>query len=184
MYFAKAFILSIFIFLFFGFLFGQLQQSGFIVDQTTQQPIEYVNVGIVEKSIGTVCDQQGRFALVVSNDEENSVLTITRLGYQTTTISGIKFNDIPKVKIEMIPVVKELSEFTFSGKDRIELGYRPQDDAVKGYFKVEGLGIEGGTLIRNSDTVQLTSFNMNILELHYDSMKFRLNLYNLKKGRP
>lgn len=175
-----------FIFLLFitGSLFGQLQISGYIVDQKTQQPVEYANVGIAEKGIGTVCDEQGRFTLNVSMEEENSILTITRLGYQTTTISIAKFNDLPKMKIEMIPEVKDLDEFSFSGKDKIELGYRPQDDAAKGFFKAEGLGMEGGTLIRNSDTVQLTNFNMNILELPYDSMKFRLNLYEVKKGAP
>ena len=44
--------------------------------------------------------------------------------------------------------------------------------------------MEGGTLIRNTDTVQLTHFNMNILELPYDSMKFRLNLYVVNNGKP
>ena len=38
-------------------------------------------------------------------------------------------------------------------------------------------------MIRNSDTVELTMFHMNILELPYDSMKFRLNFYSIKKGQ-
>jgi hypothetical protein len=179
----KSFVF-IFFFLFTTSLFSQLQLTGFVIDQTTKQPIEYANIGIADKGIGTVCDQQGKFTLTIPAEDENSILTITRLGYQTTTLSIAKNNDVAKMVIALAPEVKELNEFSFSGKDKIELGYHKQDDAAKGFFKVEGLGMEGGTLIRNTDTVQLTHFNMNILELPYDSMKFRLNLYSVNKGVP
>ena len=43
-------------------LFGQ-QISGTVFEMDSNLPIEYVNIGIVGKNIGTVSDQNGKYTL-------------------------------------------------------------------------------------------------------------------------
>jgi hypothetical protein len=38
--------------------------EAFILDYENKEPIPYVNIGFVEKSIGTVSNEQGKFKLV------------------------------------------------------------------------------------------------------------------------
>jgi hypothetical protein len=153
-----------------------------VVDKVSQQPIEYANIGIFEKGVGTVCNTMGIFTLTIPAGLEHQSLLISHLGYtnQVIRING-GFNDL---KIELEPVSLELKEVTIHAGEKTEIGYRPTDDAAKGFFTAKGLGLEGGTFIKNKDTILLTTFNFNILQIPFDSLRFRLNFYSIKKNKP
>jgi hypothetical protein len=55
----------LFLTLFQSFAFGQIKLSGTIINNTTRQAIEYANIGILEKEVGTVCSSLGKFDLLV-----------------------------------------------------------------------------------------------------------------------
>ena len=56
--------------------------QGFLMDAKTQKPVQYANIGIAEKNIGTVTDENGRFMLAVPDSLTKYDLTISRIGYQ------------------------------------------------------------------------------------------------------
>lgn len=165
--------------------FGQIKLSGTIINKTTQQPIEYANIGLLEKGVGTVCNSLGKFDLIVPNDLLNNSLLISSLGYETETL---KINDVinnpSELIIQLIPKAIILQEITISASKQVNLGYKPNGNQVTGFFKATGLGLEGGTLIPNNGQVTLTQFNLNILKIPFDSLKFRVNFYSVKKEKP
>ena len=42
--------------------------DAFVLDNTTGQPIPYVNIGFIEKSLGTVSNEEGKFTLTYHED--------------------------------------------------------------------------------------------------------------------
>lgn len=165
--------------------FGQIKLSGTIINNTTQQPIEYANIGLFEKDVGTVCNSFGKFDLIVPEDLLDNSLIISCLGYETKTlkISEIK-NNQTGFTIELKPTPIILKELTVLASQQVSLGYKPNGHQVTGFFKATGLGLEGGTLIQNNGQQKLTEFNFNILKIPFDSLKFRVNFYTVKKDKP
>jgi hypothetical protein len=167
-----------------SFAFGQVKLSGTIINHETRQPIEYATIGILEKGVGTVCNSLGEFDLLIPKDLLNNSLLISSLGYETETlkISDIKASPVG-LMIELKPTAILLKELTVIASRPVRLGYKPNDDQVTGFFKAAGLGLEGGTLIQNNERVRLTQFNLNIIKIPFDSLKFRLNIYSVDKRR-
>jgi len=178
-------VTTLFLILFQLFVYGQTILSGTIIDKSTQLPIEYANIGILEKGVGTVCNSLGKFNLIISEDLLNNYLAIDHIGYENTTIKIIELiSQSTELKIELNPSSIILKEVTILASQQVNLGYKPNGDQVKGFFQADGLGLEGGTLIQNNGKVQLKKFNFNILKIPFDSLKFRLNIYSLKKNNP
>jgi hypothetical protein len=163
---------------------GQIELSGTVVDQQTQLPVEYANIGIFEKGIGTVTNMKGEFSFILPENLKTEPIMVSHLGYGDTSFYFNQLLSKKNIIIELAMVANDLKGITFLGGETVNLGYLPADDQAKGYFKANGLGMEGGTLIRNKDTVVLTRFNLNILDLPYDSIKFRLNIYAMIKNKP
>jgi hypothetical protein len=164
---------------------GQIKFSGTIIDKTTRRPVEYANIGLFEKGIGTVCNSFGLFDLVIPNDLLNSSIVIAHIGYENVTLKIAELISNPTgLKIELKPSLITLQEITVLASEQVSLGYRPNGNKVTGFFKAAGLGLEGATLVKNADIVVLTQFNLNIIKIPFDSLKFRLNIYSIKKGNP
>lgn len=163
---------------------GQIKLAGIIIDKTTRLPVEYANIGIPEKGVGTVCNSQGRFELFVPGELVNYDVIVSHIGYESATIKTTQPTNPLTLKIELNPSSITLKEVSITSSQQVNSGYQPGDDKVKGFFKAAGLGLEGGTLIQNTGNVKLTQFNLNILKIPFDSLKFRLNIYSIKKGNP
>ena len=58
--------------------------SGYILDKETNLPLPYVNIGFVEKAVGTVSDENGKFQLTfnVRKVSFDAILQISSLGYE------------------------------------------------------------------------------------------------------
>ena len=165
--------------------FGQIKLTGIVRDKISKEPIEYANIGIKEKAIGTVCNSSGQFELLIPDNLKNNTLSISHLGYKEFALILSKEKNLSgKLEIYLEPIAFELKELTISAQKEITMGYKPSGNSVKGYFQATGLGGEGGTLIRNKDSIVLTSFNLNILKLTFDSLKFRLNFYDVRNRKP
>ena len=56
------------------------------MDAKTNEPIPYVNIGIVDKGVGTVSDEEGVFYLAFEDDEDEILMMefvqFSSLGYQ------------------------------------------------------------------------------------------------------
>ncbi len=167
------------------FAFAQVQVKGTITDKKNQLPVEYANIGIFEKGVGTVSNTDGNFEFIIPIELKDNPITVKHLGYKDVIINAIEINaNSISLKIELEPSINELKEVTINATRETNIGYKPNGEQVKGFFKAAGLGMEGGTLIKNNGQVLLTQFNLNILKIPFDSLKFRLNIFSVKNNKP
>jgi hypothetical protein len=165
--------------------FGQVKVKGTITDKNTLQPVEYANIGIFEKGVGTVSNTDGNFEFIIPAEFKDNPITVKHLGYKDVIVNITEVNSDPSsLKIELEPSVSELKEVIISATRETNIGYKPNGEQVKGFFKAAGLGLEGGTLIKNNGQILLTQFNLNILKIPFDSLKFRVNFYAVKNNKP
>lgn len=170
-------------------LWAQADFKGKLIDAKTGNPIPYVNIGIVDKGIGTVSDEDGLFHLEFDpkSYDPDDVVLFSSLGYESLEIpvSEIKlvYNEYPTLKLK--PSVLELSEVVVTDKrgEFIEqsVGYKNTGEAVFGYWKDNiALGGELATHIEAKKGLrQLKSLGFEIWENASDSVLVRVNIYDI-----
>nr|WP_299345824.1 carboxypeptidase-like regulatory domain-containing protein [Allomuricauda sp.] len=176
--------------------YGQKDYKGKIVDSETGKPIPYVNIGIVNKGIGTVSDEEGLFHLELGPEllQSNEVILFSSLGYEPLRIPTpeveFKYNEYPV--LNLTPSIVELNEVVVTNK-ATELvnelvGYRDYGTVIFGYWKEDtALGGELATRIRVKKGLRrLNSLGFEILVNKMDSILLRVNLYDCdgKLGAP
>jgi hypothetical protein len=170
--------------------FGQIKtQEGFLKDIETNQPLAYVNVGVVGKNIGTVSDVNGKFQLVLDNQLDNEILKISMIGYVNQSFKVKDFKDIiTKNNIiyleKSIASLKEVVIKNKKLKTRI-LGNILDKKTVSAGFVNNILGNEIGIIIKiKKKPTFIESFNAMVDYNNYGNFKFRINFYALKDGLP
>jgi len=68
---------------------------GQIIDSTTNKPLKYVSVGIINTSFGSITDDKGYFEFGYKNQDSSSTVRISMIGYenQTFSIKDLSEND-------------------------------------------------------------------------------------------
>ena len=187
---------AFFVFLFSHSLFAQQDYKGQVVDTKTGQPIPYVNIGIVEKGIGTVSDEEGKFHLYITPNtfDQNTEVLFSALGYENLNIPLAKmplvYNDYPDFKME--PTVVALDEVVVSNKGERFItdfvGYKNFGEKSFGYWKDNiALGGELATrILAKSGLRRLEKFQFEVFFNPSDSLLLRVNVYedDGKLGRP
>lgn len=170
-------------------LFAQNIAEGTIKDSETEEPIPYVNIGIVKKNIGTVSDPEGKFNFEIPSNLEKDTIRISSIGYRSKSmiakdfLSNLKANPI----IELLPKVTELNEVVVTNiklKEKI-VGNKTRSGKFRGGFRNATLGHEVGIKIKikNSPTY-IEKFHTNVTSNTSETMKFRMNFYSIKNGLP
>lgn len=62
---------------------GQAVYEARVVDATTNEPLPFVNVGIVGQNIGTVTDDAGRFRITLEYQYANDSVKVSMIGYDS-----------------------------------------------------------------------------------------------------
>lgn len=171
-------------------LFAQSKTfEGITKDKTTAQPIAYVNIGVLDKNTGTVSNANGEFKLPLDTALDNETLKISIVGYKSLTY---KVADFKKALRENNTVlleknIAELKEIVIKNKNLKDarlgniLGRRP---ASAGFVN-NVLGNEIGIVVKiKNKPTYIEAFHAMVDYNHYGELKFRLNIYDLKKGIP
>ena len=171
-----------------GFLgYGQRDYKGKVIDAATNKVIPYVNIGIVEKGIGTVSDEEGLFHLYFEKSEVEStaIILFSSLGYAPLRISvaemPLVYNEYPVFK--MTPQRTSLDEVVVSNKgDRFItdfIGYKNYGERSFGYWKDQiALGGELATrVIAKSGLRRLDRLQFEVFHNPSDSLLLRVNIY-------
>jgi hypothetical protein len=160
--------------------------DGIVKDAKTNQPLAYVNVGIIGKSVGTVTDSAGRYMLNLSGHDADT-LKLSMIGYAPATYKIASFiTDAHKI-ILLKPSVTQLKEVKVSNRKWKEgiLGNTSKSDNTNAGFSNNRLGHEIGTVIKiKRSPTYLKKFNVHISNAPQYPVKLRLNFYTLKKGMP
>ncbi len=105
---------------------GSGKISGVVIDEKTGTPVEFANVALIDPQAGkpvdgAVCDDKGKFTLnkII---EGTYTISITFIGYETTTIHNIKVdnkNDADLGTVKLLTSEKVLDEVVIEGQRQL-----------------------------------------------------------------
>ncbi len=162
---------------------------GTIVDRKSNQPLPYVNIGILNQEVGTVSDTLGNFELTVEESLKNDTLRISSIGYHPVEIL---VKDIwqteDKLLIELEEQISALDEIVLTAKaiKKRTLGNKTESKFLGAGFGYDQLGAEMGIKInirKNPTLVDTFNFTVSQNRLSAKAI-FRLNFYSVQKGKP
>jgi len=162
--------------------------DGLIKDAKTDEPLPYVNVGVIGKSVGTVTGTNGRYQLKLAGHDADS-LKISMIGYNALTyrVSDFLKNANSHKILLLQPSVTTLKEVKVRNHKwrEVVLGNTTQSKSSNAGFENNRLGYEMGTIIKiKRAPTWLKQFNTAIASEVTDSVKLRLNFYSVKDGMP
>lgn len=159
-------------------VFSQVFQ-GSTLSISDKMPISFVNIGILGKNIGTVSDENGRFKLSLSNALLDDTVKVSCIGFKYKLLSVSSLLDknsidvfLEENKIDLPPLTVNPRNYKFK-----KLGVDTRNKSIQVGFGKDLLGREIGVLIKNKKTAILESVFINFAECTYDSIFFRVNVY-------
>jgi hypothetical protein len=174
----KYFLLSILILLSHIEFYGQVIK-GQIVDSKTNEPLEYVSIGIINTQFGTISDDKGNFEFEFKKQELSSIVRISMIGYeqQTFSISNLIQKDN---KINMIATTYEINEVVIKPtKERI-IGANTFN-RTQGWSGWSGIPVRKGyemgiKLDLGNKPVKIKSMHVMLHRQAFDTSIFRLHV--------
>jgi len=162
-------------------LFGQ-DISGVVINEKSKLPIEYVNIGIARKNIGTVSDYNGKYNLSIDPQFDDDTLLFSCIGYLPISV---KIADLKKGNYKNILLkekVYEIREVVVRPKifKQQTLGVTTHFKNIAAGFDKNLLGYELGVLMKVKKTAVIKRVNINISVCTYDSIFYRLNIYKVQ----
>lgn len=155
-----------------------------VLSAATKTGIGYVNVGIVGMNIGTVADQFGNFTLALDSKYSKDSIRFSMIGYESKSflIGQFKKDSIKTVYLE--PRFYDLQEVKviYHKAKVIRLGNPVTSNNLKSGFANNELGSEMGIKINVRGEVRLLDLNLNIATCTYDSVTYRINIYQSEDG--
>ena len=170
--------------------FGQTELIGQVIYALTEEPIPYVNIGLVDENIGTVSDEQGYFQLEIDPLQySQSNLRFSMIGFESKTYVLQEYLQKELLIIPLTEESTELEEVVVSTKrTKFEtkiLGNKTTTKFIYAAFTTNKLGNEMGFVVRQRKRPMiLKKFNISLVENDYGLIRFRLNFYSVKNGLP
>jgi len=152
--------------------------------------IPYVNIGISEKAVGTVSTKHGKFDLTIPADFSRDSLTISSVGFEASVIaidSLVKSKKLSNITFILQRSFVSLPEVIVSSnplKHKV-IGNKTRSKFLSGGFSSSDLGSEAGTRIkikRSPTFLDSVSFHLSYNKM--DSLKVRVNIYDMSTGDP
>ncbi|ESU25208.1 hypothetical protein FEDK69T_01770 [Flavobacterium enshiense DK69] len=182
-----------FLMLFFSFsVFSQEKLIKGIIIDSLNKPIQYANIGILNKPIGTVSNQNGEYFLNIDNAVNSDTLKISCLGFKSVekTINNIlnsNYNVTLENHIEKLEeiVIKSDNLKTYTeGKDKTNTK-KQVFFAIKNQKNLN-LGSEIGRkfTLGSKKPSLLKEFKFFIKENNFETVKFRINFYTIVDNKP
>jgi len=176
----------------FNIQFGicQVDLVGQVIDADTEEPLPYVNIGLVNQNIGTVTDEAGYFELEVPrNGFADATLRFSMIGFEPQDFTLQEYRDQKILTIPLKEKATALEEVVLTTKrNRYQtkiLGNKTTSQLIYAAFTTNKLGNEMGFLVRGrKNPMILKKFNVSLVENDYGPIRFRLNFYDLKDGLP
>jgi hypothetical protein len=176
----------------FNIQFGicQVDLVGQLIDADTEEPLPYVNIGLVNQNIGTVTDEAGYFELEVpGNGFADATLRFSMIGFEPQDFTLQEYRDQKILTIPLKEKATALEEVVLTTKKNKYqtkiLGNKTTSQLIYAAFTTNKLGNEMGFLVRGrKNPMILKKFNVSLVENDYGPIRFRLNFYDLKDGLP
>lgn len=163
--------------------------TGTISDKKSNQPLPYVNIGVINKDIGTTSDANGTFKLQLSELNLHDTIRISMIGYEPMVIyvNDVFQSNKQSYNIQLKEETRKLPEIVVREKKLTTqvLGNKTDSKFFGGKFASDDLGSEIAIRIKiRHPPAFLDNFAFNISYNTSDSAVFRVNIYEASKGLP
>jgi hypothetical protein len=165
-------------------LYGQTI-SGTVFEKNSVIPVEYTNIGIVGKNIGTVSDQNGKYTLMINSEYYNDTLRFSCIGYYSYSVKVSDLINQNNGNVNLGKKEYKLAEVLVRPKNTKQkrLGINKRNKMIVGCFKDSINGSEAGVIMKNKNKVFLNEINLNVAYCTYDTVFYRMNIYKVQKNR-
>lgn len=173
-------------------LISQITVQGIITEFDTGKPVDFANIGVVDRAKGTVSDFDGTFKFKLDGNEINQkdTLQISRIGYKTLKFSTQAFLDIlktnPTIALEPVPYQLEGVTVKSSDADKRRVGYQSSSKRLFGFWN-DSLALGGehaSKILMRKGPLKLEDVSFNIIANISDSLLVRVNVYEFENGLP
>ena len=140
--------------------------TGVIINSKTNETVEFVNIGILNKNTGTISNLKGLFSINISKKLSNDSLIISHINYHSVKVP---IKTLENQTIYLQPKNNELSEIVISNKKK-----KNRKIGVKSYNPLLWLR----AIAKNNDIIE------NAQRINIPDKKVRVKLVNiyLRKG--
>ncbi|MDX1911904.1 MAG: carboxypeptidase-like regulatory domain-containing protein [Saprospiraceae bacterium] len=173
--------------------FAQKTITGRVSEAPSGEALAYVSIGIPGTSIGTVSGEDGRFTLEIPEKtalSDRDSMQFYLLGYRPQTMPfGAAVSGMLDIRLE--PGVLQLREVVIRPDEtrlkvlgKVKSKYRMVVNyALEGKIN-QNLGAEIGRRFTVKKPTRLESFQFFVAANNFDTVRFRINVYDLQKGKP
>jgi hypothetical protein len=194
MRFMKKILIIIYVLFSSTFSFSQERSISGIVSDSLNNPIQYVNIGILNKPIGTVTNEKGEFVLNFDNSVNSDTLKISCLGFKSKelTIKSL-INNKSFLNISLENYTEKLAEIIINSSNlkTYTKGKEKTNTKNKVFFAIPNvknlnLGSEIGRKfsLGTKRPSLLKEFKFFIKENNFESVMFRINIYTIENNKP
>jgi len=171
----------------------ELVIKGKVLDQENTTTLAYVNIGIVGTSLGTISDINGAFELYLKADiDEEQVVRFSYLGYESKdyTIASLRLLTGKAIELNKAGITLKTVEIRPDLLKAKVIGHKKIKTSRMTNFSIskkpnQNLGAAIGRRFNiGKKTSQLVDFKFYVGGNNFDTIRFRVNLYNIKNGRP
>ncbi len=160
---------------------AQNKICGKVIESKSKQVVPFVNIGIPNLGVGTVADENGEFCINISDSLRQEILVFSSLGYSKQSIAISSFLNAENAIITLQPNAIQLADIIIKPKSQKRLGNKIDSKAVTAGFNSNTLGCEVGVLYYpKKKTVRIKDFNFHVAATKYDSVLYRVNVYELQ----
>ena len=166
-------------------LYGQVL-SGSVVEMNSNIPVEYVNIGIVGKTIGTISDENGRYTFQISPEYHNDTLRFSCIGFHSYSVKISDFINMHNWIVNLEKREYELAEVVIRPRKVKEKTLGITANSLSSSWRTPFypyektfLGWEMGMFMKSKKTSHIKEVNWNIAEFTYDTIVFRVHIYKV-----
>lgn len=171
------------------FGYSQILIKGIVRDQSTEKPIAYANIGIVNTGVGTISNEDGTFSLKLPEQNKNDSVLFSAIGYGRKNISTQSLI-ASKITIFLEEKITQLNEVTIASTKEKNKHFELGNSSCKGGVLQTDTTYSGSSialLIENKNPyyedlifpVFVGQARIRIYRNNLLSFKLRLRLYSL-----
>jgi len=140
--------------------------NGIVIDTKNKQPIEFVNIGILNKNQGTITNTNGEFNLTIHKKFEKDSITISHINYYPVNILAKSFSNRT---IILEPKTTELSEVVVSNKKK-----RTRKIGVKSYSRLLSMRVisENNDIVEAAQRINVPSEEIKVKAVNFAIRKW------------
>lgn len=159
--------------------FCQAECRGVLLDSLTKQPIEFANIGLVGKGLGTVSDENGAYRLSIPDSLQEEPVRISIIGYKAVVFKAKELDKHPVVMLaQNFTPLKEVAVSAKKARIKIQ-GNDTRTHRFQAGFNKNNLGAELAVKLHiKHPQTHLLKLMFNIAVNNLDTCPlFRINIY-------